>query len=168
MIIDFVTGKLGNKRAERIIPNIKTVLNHAHESNLPVVYISDYHAEDDHEFSIWDAHAVKGTEGSKVIPELEPSKEDYTMKKTKYSAFYDTELDSLLNELKVDELVLMGVLTHICIQHTAADAFYRGYDIIIPKGCVEDISEEENQKAFDFMKENYRANIIDFKELMGE
>lgn len=159
MIKDFVTGTLENERAKKIVPEIKQLIDSAHESDKPVIYISDSHSQDDSQFSLWGTHAVAGSEGSQVVSELEPEKEDYTLKKTKYSAFYNTELNSLLKDLNVNEVVLTGVLTHICIQHTAADAFFRGYDIAVPRECVEDLSAEENASALDFIEENYGAEI---------
>lgn len=165
MIKDFVTGKFENERAQAIVPNIKELLDSARASGKPVIYVSDSHSEEDREFSIWGSHAISGSEGAEVVPELDPESDDYALKKEKYSAFYDTELDSRLEELDVDKVVLTGVLTHICIQHTAADAFYRGYDIVLPVGCVEDLSDEENETSLDFMRENYEAEIIEFEDL---
>lgn len=168
MIKDFVTGKFENDRAKNIVPNIKKLVESAREQNKPVIYATDSHPEGDHEFEIWGQHAVSGTEGSEIISELEPQEGDYRIKKQKYSAFYETDLDSLLNELEVDEVVLSGVLAHICIQHTAADAFYRGYEITVPKECVDDVTDEANQRAIEFIEENYRASVIELNELMKE
>lgn len=165
MIKDFVTGKFENERAQAIVPNIEELLDSARASDKPVIYVSDSHSEEDREFSIWGDHAIAGSEGTEIVPELEPEEGDHTLKKDKYSAFYDTELDSLLEELDIDRIVLTGVLTHICIQHTAADAFYRGYDIVIPVGCVEDLSDEENETSLDFIEENYGAEVIEFEDL---
>lgn len=166
MIKDFVTGKFENERAKKIIPNILELVNSARASENPVIYVSDSHSQEDSEFSIWGPHAVSGTEGSEIIPELGPEEEDYKLEKQKYSAFYDTDLDSLLEELGVDEVALTGVLTHICIQHTAADAFYREYDIIVPSDCVEDLSDEKDKESLDFIQENYGAEILDSEELI--
>lgn len=166
MINDFVTGEFENERAKNIVPNIRKLLAAARSSGKPVIYISDTHPEGDPEFSIWGEHAVAGTEGSEVIPELEPEDNDYTLEKREYSAFYETGLDSLLEKLDVDDLVLTGVLTHICIQHTAADAFFRDYGVIVPKGCVDDLSDEENKEALEFIEENYGADILNFEELI--
>lgn len=166
MINDFVTGEFENERAKDIVPNIKELLAAARSSGKLVIYVSDTHPEGDSEFSIWGEHAVAGTEGSEVIPELEPKDDDYTLEKREYSAFYETGLDSLLEELDVDDLVLTGVLTHICIQHTAADAFFRDYGVIVPKGCVDDLSDEENREALKFIEENYGADILDFEKLL--
>lgn len=167
MIEDFVTGKFKNDRAQRIVPNIREVITVARDIEMPVIYVSDFHSEDDHELSIWGEHAIEGDSGSDIIPELSPESGDYTLKKDKYSAFYNTELEDLLKDLEVDTVVLTGVLTHICIQHTAADAFFRGYDIVIPDGCVEDLSESKNKMALEFIKENYGAEIIDYEDLVG-
>ncbi len=166
MIKDFVTGKFENERAKKIVPNIKNLIEKGRSANKPIIYVSDSHPKDDEEFSIWGSHAVSGSEGSEIIPELEPEEEDYTLEKEKYSAFYETGLGNVLEELEVEKLILTGVLTHICIQHTAADAFYRGYDVIIPKECVEDLSDEEDQRAIDFIEENYGAEIIEIDELL--
>lgn len=46
--------------------------------------------------------------------------------KRRYSAFFATDLDLTLREMGVDTLIITGLVTNICIQHTAADAFFRG------------------------------------------
>lgn len=93
------------------------MVDSARASGLPIIYISDTHREGDHEFEIWGEHAVSGSEGSEIIPELEPRKDDYQLEKEKYSAFYNTELNSLLGELGVDKIVLTGVDTHLHPAH---------------------------------------------------
>jgi len=166
MINDFITGKFENERAKEIIPNIKKLSETARSSEIPLVFVCDTHGKDDHEFSVWGEHAIDGTEGSKIVPELEKKEEDYKLEKSKYSAFFDTELSSLLEELGVERLVLTGVLTHICIQHTAADAFYRGYEIVVPEDAVEDVSDNLHEDSLDFMKENYNAKVKSCEELI--
>ena len=166
MIKDFVTGKFENERAQAIVPNIKRLLEAARSSDKPVVYIHDSHPPGDHEFDIWGQHAVSGSEGSEFISELEPKEGEPVLEKKKYSAFYETDLDSVLKDLRVDEVVLTGVLTHICVQHTAADAFFRGYDVTVPRGCVEDLSDEENQRSLEFVKDNYGAEVLGLEDLL--
>ncbi len=168
MINDFVSGKFENERAKSIVPDIERLLDEARSAGKPVIYARDSHPEGDREFGLWGEHAVSGSEGSEIIPELEPKEGEVILEKEKYSAFYDTGLDSVLEDLGVDEVVLTGVLTHICIQHTAADAFFRGYDVIVPRDCVEDLSEEENEKSLEFIKENYGANVLGLDDLLEE
>lgn len=168
MIKEFVTGKFENERAKDIVPNILEVTESARSADVPVIYASDSHPEGDHQFSIWGPHARKGSEASEVIPELEPQEGDYRLEKEKYTAFYETDLDELLEEFGIDRVILTGVLTHICIQHTAADAFYRNYEIVVPRGCVEDLSDEENERALDFMENNYGAEVVVYEDLIEE
>lgn len=167
MINDFVTGVFKNKRAEKIIPKVKQLLNFAHENKIPVIYVNDAHLPNvDTEFNAWPQHAVTGTWGAQVVDELKPKKEDFVLQKRRYSAFQGTGLDQLLRELKVDTLILTGVVTDICIQHTAADAFFRGYKIIIPEDCVEAVDEQTQKTALAYSRRVYRSEITRVNELM--
>ncbi len=49
-----------------------------------------------------------------------------------YSAFYDTPLEKILRERDVDTLIITGVMTHLCCETTARDAFNRGFTVIFP------------------------------------
>jgi len=160
MINDFVTGILKNERAEKIIPNVKQLINFARENHIPVIYVNDAHMQNvDVEFDVWPEHAVADTWGAQVVNELKPEKSDFVLQKRRYSAFQGTGLDQLLRELKVDTLILTGVVTDICIQHTAADAFFRGYKIIVPEDCVEAINEQTQKAALDYLKRIYGCEI---------
>lgn len=166
MINDFVTEKFENERAQKIVPNIRKLLETARSEKIPIIYVRDAHPEDDPEFEVWGAHAVAGSEGSKVISELEPKEGEPVLDKTRYSAFFNTNLDPVLENLEVKEVVLTGVLTDICIQHTAADAFFRDYKVIIPRECVDSLSDEENKQAIEFIEKMYGAEILNLKDLL--
>ncbi len=167
MINDFVTGVFKNKRAEKIVPNVKRLLNFARRNRMPVVYVNDAHLPNlDIEFDVWGQHAVAGTWGAQVIDELKPKKSDFVLQKRRYSAFQGTDLDQLLRELKVDTLILTGVVTDICIQHTAADAFFKGYKVIVPEDCVEAINEQNQKAALDYLKRVYGNKITRTDEIM--
>src|SRR3989304_3598389 len=125
MLNDFVTGKLEAKRAKHIIPNIKKLVKAARKSNVPVIYSNDAHYPQDVEVTRkWGKHAIKGTEGAEVIPELKPDTKDYVVEKRTYSSFYETGLDPLLRSLYGDEgvktVVLGGLAQKILVRETAA------------------------------------------------
>jgi len=168
MLNDFVTGTLKCERALKIIPNIQRLLDFARKKKIPVIYVSDAHLPSvDEELELWPPHAIVGTKGAEVVEELKPVEGDYTLQKRRYSAFYETGLDPLLRELKVDTVVLVGLVTNVCIQHTAADAFFRGYRIIIPEDCVEAPTEETQKTAIKYLKVNYGSEITDVHELIN-
>jgi len=165
MLNDFFYGKLKCERCQKIIPDIKKLIDFSRDKKIPVIYICDSHTPTDLEFRMWPEHAVEGTEGAEVIPELKPGKNDFIIKKRKYSAFFQTGLDSLLREMEIRELILSGILTDICIQHTAADAFYRGYKTVIPKECTEALSDEDRENSFGVMQNLYNTRIISLRDL---
>ena len=166
MINDFVSGVLGSERAKKIVPNIQRLLGYAREKGLPVIYVTDAHLpESDREFDIWPSHAVDGTEGAKIIDALRPDGGDFHVKKRRYSGFYATGLEALLRELGVDTVVLTGLVTNICIQHTAADAFFRGYRVVVPRDCVEAPTDEAQKRSLSYMEQMYGAEITSSEEL---
>lgn len=169
MINDFVTSTLKCERAERIIPKIQRLLDFARKKKIPVIYVNDCHLPGiDDEFKLWGVHALTGTKGAEVIDEIKPRKGDYTLQKRRYSAFFGTSLDLLLRELKVDTLVLVGLLTNVCIQNTAADAFFMGYRIIVPEDCVEATTEEAQRSGIEYMKTIYGCEITKVQKLIIE
>lgn len=167
MINDFVTGVFKSDRAAKIVPDIKALLDYAREQKIPIVYATDAHLPGiDPEFDVWGKHAEAGSWGAEIIDELKPKKGDFRVFKRKYSAFQGTDLDQLLREQSVDTVILCGVVTDICIQHTAADAFFRDYKIIIPKDCVEAVDAPTQEAAIRFMRKAYGPEITTSKELL--
>ena len=65
---------------------------------------------------------------SHLIEELEPSK-GIVINKSQYDAFYNTELESLLKANEVTQVVICGVMTHLCCETTARSAFVRGFRV---------------------------------------
>ena len=161
MLNDFVIGKLKNERAKHIIPNIKRHTQAARDANIPVIYCNDAHLPADPELKKWGEHAMKGTEGAEVILQLEPCKGDYVFEKRTYSGFFETELDLLLREIGVDTIILTGLDTNICVQHTAADGFFRGYKIVVPEDATEALSEKEYRQGLEYIKKVYDADITE-------
>lgn len=167
MINDFVTGVFKSRRAAKIVPNIRRLVEAARKQKMPIIYATDAHLPHaDSEFKIWEQHAVKGTWGAQIVEELKPKKGDHHVPKRKYSAFQGTDLDQLLRELQIDTLILTGVVTDICIQHTAADAFFKGYRIIVPKDCVEAADASTQKAAIKYLKKTYGCEITSSDKLI--
>jgi nicotinamidase-related amidase len=166
MINDFVTGKLRLERAKNIVPAIQKLLDFSRSKGIPVIYINDSHLKDDPEFKLWGPHAIAGSEGAQVVPMLKPMEGDHIITKSRYSAFFGTKLDQLLRDLAISRLLLIGVSTDICIQNTAADAFYRGYEIIVAQDCVEAFSEEAHKRALGYMQKVYGVKVVTSDEFI--
>ena len=160
MINAFVTGKLGGVRAQKIVPNVAALLKKARKQGIPVIYLRDSHTPADKEMGIWGQHAMKGTQGSEIIPELKPEKTDTVIEKRWYSGFVDTRLPEVLKKIGVDTLIFTGVSTDICVQNNVADAYFSGYRTVVPSDCTASIDEGSYEQSLKYMKNIYGTEII--------
>lgn len=167
MIKDFVTGKLGFPGAREIVPNIQRVVEAARKAGYPVIYVCDAHRPGDPELAVWGEHAMDGSEGSRIVDGLAPRPGDVVLKKHTYSSFFETGLHGVLQEHGVQEVVLTGVVTPICIQHTAADAHFRGYRVVVVEDGTAAVKEEDHLRALETMKQLYGAGIISSRDLVS-
>jgi len=159
MLNDFVDGKLRCDRAQLIIPKIDRLNSAARRNGVSVVYLNDAHYRSDFENKRWGVHALVETEGAQVIKILEPHKKDYVIEKRTYSGFFETGLDPLLRSLKVEAVYLTGLHTNICARHTAADAFFRGYQVVAVEDGLQAFSEKDHNDGLDYMKFAYGAQV---------
>lgn len=81
-------------------------------------------------------HMIRGTPEAQVIQRLSPQARDILSVKKVNSAFYETRLEKILRSRHIDVVILVGVHTHVCVLQTAADAFYRSFDVLVPEECV--------------------------------
>lgn len=166
MIKDFVTGKFGFPGAVKIVPGIQRLLAAARSRGVPVIYACDAHSPEDPELRVWGEHAMAGTEGSEVIPELRPVKGDVVMTKHTYDVFQAPGLKKLLRRKGAEELILTGVVTEICIQHSAAGAFFNGYRVIVPEDCVASPDPRAKRYSLNYMRRIYGAQITNSREII--
>lgn len=168
MLNDFVTGKIKNPRAEEIVPNIADLLTAARQDeDWMVVFSNDAHLPQDFELEVWGEHAMAGTEGAEIIPELPVERGDFALPKRTYSAFYETGLDPLLRQFGVDTLVVTGQHTNMCVRHTTADAFFRGYEVVVPHDAVESLTEEDQEAGLRYLEATYAVKLPPTKEIVG-
>jgi nicotinamidase-related amidase len=134
-------------RARGIVPALKARLDDARSHGVPVIYVLDRHAPDDPELDAWSAHNVEGTDGAEVWPEIAPHSGDLQVTKPSYSAFFQSRLESVLDELKVDTLVITGCATEVHLLATATDALQRGFAVEMPPDTQAGTSEVGEQVA---------------------
>jgi nicotinamidase-related amidase len=120
-------------RARDIVPALKARLAEARKSAIPVLYVCDRHASRaDPDFGEWPVHALEGTDGADVWPDLAPEPGDRIVTKPTYSAFTGSELPNVLESLGADSIILTGCATEVGMHATAVDALQRGYVVQIP------------------------------------
>ena len=168
MLNDFVTGALGCDRGRAIVPATAKLLDAARKAGVPVIFCNDCHLKGiDRELTIWGDHAIKGTKGAEVIPELNLCEKDYVVPKRRYSGFFQTDLDILLKELGVKTVIMTGLHAHMCVRHTSADAFCLGYDVVVAKEATDSFTEEDYKIGLAYLKTCYGADAYSNKELIA-
>ena len=167
MLNDFVTGALKCDRGLAIVPQTAKLLEAARKKNVPVIFCNDAHLPGiDHELKLWGNHAIAGTKGAEVIPELKLCKTDYVVPKRRYSGFFHTDLELLLKELGVDTVIMTGLHTHMCVRHTSADAYQSGFNVVVAKDATDSFTLEDYEYGLKYLKEVYGAEITDVDTLI--
>jgi nicotinamidase/pyrazinamidase len=127
-------------RASGIVPALKSRLAAERARGTPIIFVCDTHETDDPDFQDWPVHALAGSAGADVWPELGPEPGDRVVRKPTYSAFTRSELGPLLDELDADEIILTGCATELGLSATATDALQRGFVVTIPPDCQAGLS----------------------------
>lgn len=158
---EFIYGDVKGENPEKIIPNLKRLLRTAREERIPVVYCKDSHLEQDPELKVWGEHAIRGSEGAEIVEEIKPKGRDYEIEKRTYNAFFQTGLESLLEELGAKSLYITGLYDVPCVKHTIAGAFFREYDITVIKDATQAFKSENHTEELKEMEKLYGAKLKD-------
>src|SRR5256885_15166464 len=144
----------------RIVPVIQNEIARARAAAEPVVYLTDNHPPGDAEFQMFPPHALVGTKGAEIVPELAPGKDDVLIPKRRYSGFFGTDLDITLRERGVDTLRLVGGCTNSCGLYTAADAGNLGYAVEVPANAATPFDEQAHRDALRRLQKPLGAKIL--------
>lgn len=129
-----------------IIPKVKRLIEAFRRANRPVIFTRHVHHPNDLDSGImgwwWKGKCLEGSPESEIHPELAPAAGEKTVFKHRYSAFYNTDLETVLRCLKVEDLVITGVMTNMCCESTARDAYFRDYRVFFPADGTGSINEE--------------------------
>lgn len=129
-----------------ILPNLKELIQAFRAAGRPVIYACHVHHPDRIDAGImgwwWEGMCVEGTPESKVHDDITPLPNEKVILKHRYSAFFNTDLETILRCLKVEDLVISGIMTNMCCESTARDAYYRDYRIFFLADCTGSINEE--------------------------
>ena len=129
------------REAKNQLPKIQKLIGACRELGVPVIYTVQ---ETDPIFCpleiaafphLKNAGMRKDTRGMQVVDDLAPAPDDIIIRKRRFSAFYQTDLEIILRNIRgtaspVDTLIICGTVTNICCESTARDAFFRDYKVV--------------------------------------
>lgn len=129
-----------------ILGNIRRLLEAFRKAGKPVIFTRHVHDASCSDAGImewwWKGMCIDGTPDSEVYPEIAPLPGEKIISKHRYSAFYNTDLETVLRVMKIEDLVIAGVMTNMCCESTARDAYYRDYRVHFLADATGSISEE--------------------------
>ncbi|HYR77450.1 MAG TPA: cysteine hydrolase [Pyrinomonadaceae bacterium] len=104
---------------------------------------------------------IRDTWGTDIVPQLKPQAEDVVMYKTRFSGFYQTDLDNVLKKLGIKHLIFTGCTTSVCVDSTIRDAMFRDYQPLLLADCTgEPIGNG-------LSRSNHEATLLTIEVLLG-
>ncbi len=148
---------------DRVLAASVVTVNRFKELGIPVIYLRMAWNTDARGYPI-DAGLIieqsrpflreeglrRGTWGAELLSEM-PSP-DYVIEKTRYSGFHNTALDALLRGLGAETILLAGVITNMCVEATARDAFHRDFRFAVLSDCVSGFSRKLHDASLETLQ----------------
>lgn len=129
-----------------ILSRLKNLINTFRETGRPVIYTCHVHHPDGLDAGImswwWKGMCIERSPDSEVHDTIAPMPGEKIIYKHRYSSFYNTDLETILRCLKVEDLIITGIMTNMCCESTARDAYYRDYRVFFPVDGTGSINEE--------------------------
>jgi ureidoacrylate peracid hydrolase len=135
---------------ETLVPYQLSVIEAAREVGAPVFWVHDVHRANmrrDREWVKRTPHCVEGSWGTEIIEDLGARDDEIHIIKRRYSAFFQTDLDMTLKDMQINQIVVFGVVTNICVRSTVHDAFFNGYDVVVPQDCCAATGPREQESS---------------------
>lgn len=149
ILVDFEQEWL-DKKSEYYVGDISIVLK---KTNLLI----DFYRKKKYKI-LFTRHVEKESEGAfaqnsagvEIIPALHKKNTDTLITKHKISPFYQTSLEKELQG--IDEIVVAGILTNLCVRSVVQDAYDRNFDIVVIKDCCVALDRKTQEFTFKDLK----------------
>jgi ureidoacrylate peracid hydrolase len=104
---------------------------------------------------------IRDTWNTEIVPELKPHADDIVIYKHRFSGFYQTDLDAILNKLRISYIIVTGVTTSVCVESTVRDAMFRDYSCLLLADCMSE------PIGSDLPRNNHEASLLTIQALFG-
>ena len=159
------TPKFENK----INPNIEKLLKFAREEKIKIIHIKTVYKKDKSNWpeayktrdAMW---CMENTEDCEIIPSALPHPNETVIIKKRFSSFYETELNEVLQQNKIDTLFIAGFSGDVCVRMTTMDAFNRGYNLFWISDCIESLFEDY-KKSEDYIQNLTKLKVLTLDEI---
>ncbi len=141
MLNDFFNSGYLSEIRHQLVYSINALIHIARDYKIPVIWITQEFSPDLSDAPLYNKdnkrkYTIRGTKGCMILDDLGKMPNDIIIVKTRYSAFYGTNLDLVLKNLKIDHVLVAGINTHACVRTTVIDAYQRDYRVILISTCI--------------------------------
>ena len=167
----FAGGKMKLHQMEAASINAALLLSFFRKNNLPVVHVQHFSVKSGASFFIPD------TIGVEIHSSVLPLKNEPIVPKNFPNSFRQTNLLEILKTHEIDELVVCGAMSHICIDTTTRAAFDLGYQVtLIHNACATrnltfnglEVEAQKVQVAYMAALNGTFANVISASEYLQD
>ncbi|MBO9664014.1 isochorismatase family cysteine hydrolase [Dokdonella sp.] len=149
------------RETTKALPTMRRILRRARAAGVPVIYCNDNFGQWRSDFRTNVDHcAAEGAIGAEVVRELVPAPGDYFILKPKHSAFFETPLRILLNQLTVKRIALLGIATDSCILNTALDAHMLEFEVVVVRDAVAAQTPARSRRALEVLQTDRRIRAV--------
>ena len=138
--------------------DLRTLVEHARERDIPLIYANDSAGVFDGEARTIINRAVAGPAGE-YAAQIVPMGVDRFVIKPRYSAFDSTPLELILEELRIERILLAGMSTEGCVAQTAIAARERGYKVTVVKSACATVDPEVEEIALAYLLRVVGAHV---------
>ncbi|KAF7842546.1 nicotinamidase 2-like [Senna tora] len=155
--------------AEPILPNLSTTIRFCRLASIPVIFTRHCHKSPSDYGMLgewWNGDLIlDGTPEAELIPALDRKpEEDMVVEKNTYSAFGNTRLEEKLSEMGVKEVIVTGVMTNLCCETTAREAFVRGFRVFFSADATATCNSELHEATLKNLAYGF-AYLLDCQRL---
>jgi nicotinamidase-related amidase len=164
--LEFPGGAAMLPRAVRMARRIAALKRRCEKLGIPIIYVNDNFGRWRSDFRRIVAHCLDDAARGRPVAELlVPDENDYFVLKPKHSGFYNTTLDLLLQHLDTRSVILTGIATDNCVLFTAADAYMRDLDVIVPSDCMVAVTPAGHRAGLAEMRTALKARIVQSRSI---
>jgi ureidoacrylate peracid hydrolase len=158
--------------SDAIVPPINRLAGYFREIDQPVIWAVAAHRSDmsnvGRSRAFWTGLAPIELESDlgRIYEKMDVRESDILVTKPKYSAFWGSDLEAILNTHGIESLVLTGIATDVCVGVTMVDAYHRDYNCVIVSDGATTTTPFQEQSLF--MHENYWGRVLTSDEVQAE
>jgi maleamate amidohydrolase len=178
VIVDFTVGfndpeQFGGGNIDASIKRTVGLLQFFRDKHIPVAFTRVVYADDGSDAGVFAMKAptlltlTENAPGGQIVPELEPRRGEYIVRKTQASAFFGTSFGAWLVQQGADTLIVTGCTTSGCVRATVVDAMQNNFRTIVAKDCVGDRAIGPHEANLFDMGQKY-ADVLERDEIIAE